>query len=262
MNNYKRLLVLTVSLALALGILIFLKNSSLATKFLWNISNEGTNRFPLVSVSALIDAINPCAFSVLLLTIAFLFSLGLTRGKLLKIGFAYIAGIYVAYLFIGLGLLQALHIFNTPHFMGKLGSILLIVLGLINVITHFFPSFPIKLAIPKAAHAKMADLMDKSSMPAVFALGALVGLCEFPCTGGPYLMVIGLLHDSGTYLRGLGYLIWYNILFVAPLIAVLLYSSDRSTLDRVVQWKRENLNQSRLVGGIIMVALGILILYV
>ncbi len=259
--NYKRFFFVLGGVALAFGILLFLKSSSSATQVIWNISGGGTKLFPLVSLAALIDSINPCAFSILLLTIAFLFSLGtFSRRKMLEIGGAYIFGIFIAYLAIGLGILGALHLFNTPHFMGVLGAYLLIGMGILNIINQFFPKFPVKLQIPHAVHGKIADLMEKTSIPAVFLLGALVGLCEFPCTGGPYLMVLGLLHDAQTKFRGMGYLIWYNILFVAPLVAVLFVASEQTVLTKMQDWKRNHLNAMRWIGGIIMILLGLLIL--
>jgi len=179
---------------------------------------------------------------------------------ILKIGGVYILGLLVVYFLIGLGILHALHLFNTPHFMAKAGALLLIVLGGINLINEFFPSFPIKLKIPQAAHAKMASLMNKASLPAVFLLGALVGLCEFPCTGGPYLMVLGLLHDQGTYLAGVGYLILYNLIFILPLVIILLIASDNTLIEKVQNWKRSETKHMRLWGGIAMVALGLIIL--
>src|SRR3989339_624383 len=256
----RKFILFTTFALVVLAALLFLKSSSGATVFIWNLSSGGTKLFPLVSLAALIDSINPCAFSILLLTIAFLFSLGTLRAGMLKIGAAYIFGIFLAYLLIGLGILGTLHIFNTPHFMGKLGAFILIAMGIINLLNEFIPKFPIKLQIPHSAHSKMADLMKKSSLPAVFFLGILVGLCEFPCTGGPYLMVLGLLRDSATYTKGFFYLIWYNLLFVSPLVAVLFVASDRSILEKLQEWKRNNLNKTRLVGGLIMVILGILIL--
>src|SRR3989344_875050 len=190
-----KIIVLVVALAVLIAGVALLRYSGLGTNFLWQLSNGGQWLLPLVAVSALIDSINPCAFSILLLTIAFLFSLGRARSDILKIGGSYILGLFVIYILIGLGILQTLHIFNTPHFMAKVGASLLIALGLINLINEFFPAFPVKLKIPQLAHRKMAELMEKSSLPTAFLLGGLVGLCEFPCTGGPYLMVLGLLHD-------------------------------------------------------------------
>ena len=255
----KKLIIFAAIGVLLLTLVVFLKTDNAGTAFVWNLSNGGKWLLPLVAVSALIDSINPCAFSILLLTIAFLFSIGKLRSGILKIGSVYILGIFLAYLLIGLGLLQTLHIFSTPHFMAKLGAGLLIALGFINVISEFFPAFPIKLRIPHAAHHKMAELMEKASLPTAFLLGGLVGLCEFPCTGGPYLMVLGLLHDQATYLKGVGYLLLYNVIFILPLAVILLMASDRALLEKVRAWQQKENRLMRLGGGIAMIILGAII---
>ncbi|MEK7582762.1 MAG: cytochrome c biogenesis protein CcdA [Patescibacteria group bacterium] len=255
----KKLAILIAAAVLLFGAVIFFKTGNIGTTALWNLSGEGKWLLPLVAIAALIDSINPCAFGILLLTIAFLLSIGKMRSGILKIGGVYILGLFTVYILIGLGILQALHIFNTPHFMAKAGAALLIILGGINLINEFFPSFPIKLRIPQAAHHKIAELMNKASLPAVFLLGALVGLCEFPCTGGPYLMVLGLLHDQGTYLNGVGYLLLYNLIFILPLIVILLIASDNALLEKVKSWKKAETKHMRVWGGIAMIILGILI---
>ena len=103
--------------------------------------------------------------------------------------------------------------------------------------------------------------MEKGSLPAVFLLGILVGLCEFPCTGGPYLMVLGLLHDSTTYLPGLGYLLLYNLIFILPLVIILLIASNQMLLGKVQAWQTKERGWMRLGGGVAMVGLGMLILF-
>ncbi len=256
---HKRLIGLIIAAVVLIGGVLILQIGNIGTTMLWNISKGGTWMFPLVSVAALIDSINPCAFSVLLLTIAFLLSIGKMRTSVLKIGSVYILGLFAVYIAIGLGLLQVLHLFNTPHFMAKIGAALLILLGGINLINEFFPKFPVKLKIPNAAHHKMAVLMEKGSMPTAFMLGVLVGLCEFPCTGGPYLMVLGLLHDNATYAKGLAYLLYYNILFVLPLVIILAIASNKLLLDKVQDWQQQERKGMRLWGGVAMVGLGILI---
>lgn len=255
----KKLAILIFVGVLLLGSLAFFKFGNFGTQVLWNLSNGGEWLLPLVGVAALIDSINPCAFSILILTIAFLFSIGKFRSSILKIGSSYIAGIFIVYMLIGLGILQTLHLFDTPHFMAKVGASLLIALGIINLINEFFPSFPVKLRIPHVAHRKMAELMEKGSIPTAFLLGGLVGLCEFPCTGGPYLMVLGLLHDQATYLKGLGYLLLYNAIFILPLVIILLISSDAAVLLKVKSWQQKEKSLMRLGGGIAMVVLGIII---
>lgn len=258
-NNKSKIIWLVVGGLVLLGLILFFKFSGVGASALWNLSDGGKWLLPLVVVSSLIDSINPCAFSILLLTIAFLFGIGKARTGIVKIGGVYIIGIFVVYVLIGLGILQALHLFDTPHFMAKVGATLMLVFGAINLINEFFPRFPIKLKIPHVAHSRMAALMEKASVPTAFFLGALVGLCEFPCTGGPYLMVLGLLHDQATYVSGAFYLFLYNLIFVLPLVIILFIASDRIVLEKVQEWRARETRGMRLWMGIAMIILGILI---
>ena len=259
MSKNKKLIILILFAALLFSGVFLFKSSGSGAKILWELSDGGKWLLPLIISASLIDSINPCAFSVLILTIAFLFSIGKLRSKIIQIGGFYIFGIFTIYILIGLGILQALHIFNTPHFMAKLGASLLIILGGINIINDLFPAFPLKLRIPHFAHHRMAELMEKGSVPTAFILGALVGLCEFPCTGGPYLMVLGLLHDKITYLKGLIYLLIYNIVFISPLVIILLLAGNFALPERIKIWQQSERSRMRLSGGIAMVILGILI---
>ncbi|MDP3993580.1 MAG: cytochrome c biogenesis protein CcdA [bacterium] len=247
--------------AVFLGVILLFRFSEGGAEYLWQASRGGQWLLPLVAVAALLDSINPCAFSILLLTIAFLFSLGQQHSKVLLIGGFYIAGLFVVYVLIGLGILQVLHLFNAPHFMANVGAVLLVTLGVISLINEFFPRFPIKLRLPNFAHHKMAELMEKSSLPAAFALGGLVGLCEFPCTGGPYLMVLGLLHDSGTYMRGLVYLLLYNLIFILPLVLILFLSTNVQLVEKVKSWQRRERRLMKIGGGVAMIILGIIIFF-
>jgi cytochrome c biogenesis protein CcdA len=255
-----RKLALVVAAGASLVALVMaFKFGSFGTTALWGVSEGGRWLLPLVGVAALIDSVNPCAFSILLLTIAFLLSIDKLRSSVLQIGSSYIAGVFVVYLLIGLGLLQTLHIFDTPHFMASVGAGLLMLLGVINVVNEFVPAFPVKLAIPQAAHRRIAVLMERASVPTAFLLGGLVGLCEFPCTGGPYLMVLGLLHDQATYFTGVGYLILYNVIFVLPLVLILLFASNESLLGKVQAWQQRRKQAMRLGGGAAMIVLGLFI---
>lgn len=238
---------------------LYFGTAASASAALWGLSNQGAWLLPLIGVAALVDSINPCAFSILIVTMAFLFSLGKLRSSVLEIGVAYILGIFVVYMLIGLGLLQVMHLFGTPHFMAKLGAVLLVGLGLVSLANHFVPEFPLKLRMPQFAHGRMAELMQKASLPGAFVLGGLVGVCEFPCSGGPYLAAIGLLHDRATHAVGLGYLFLYNVIFVLPLAIILFAASDRALLMRVESWKKENTGVMRLWGGQAMIALGVVI---
>ena len=258
----KRITTILIIVVVAIIGIVLLKQSSGTAALIWNLSNKGAWLLPLVLISALLDSVHPCSFSILLITIAFLFSMQVARKKILQIGGTYIAGIFAAYFLIGLGILKVLHLFNTPHFMGKLGATLLIAFGVINLINEFFPKFPVKLKIPSVSHTAMGRLMEKASFPAAFGLGLLVGICQFPCMGGPYLMVIGLLRDSMSYFAGFGHLVLYNLILILPLAAVLWIAGDKTVVDKMQEWKNTNINGVRLWAGTVMIILGLLVLFI
>jgi cytochrome c biogenesis protein CcdA len=257
----KIIIILTILVIVIVGI-VLLNNSGGTASLIWDLSNKGAWLLPLVLISALLDSVHPCSFSILLITIAFLFGIQMTRKKILQIGGTYVAGIFVAYLLIGLGILKVLHLFNTPHFMGKLGATLLIAFGIINLINYLFPKFPIRFKIPSVSHTAMGRLMEKASFPAAFGLGLLVGICQFPCMGGPYLMVIGLLRDQVTYFSGFGYLTLYNLILIIPLVAVLWITADKMIVDKMQKWKKTNMQGVRFWAGLAMIIIGILIFFI
>jgi cytochrome c biogenesis protein CcdA len=214
----------------------------------------------LVVISALVDSVNPCAFSVLLLSMAFFFSVGKSRRKILEAGLLYVFGIFITYLLIGLGITQVLSFFGVPRLISKVGAIIVIIWALLELLGVFFPKFPIQLKIPQGAHRKIAHLIEKGTILTSLVLGVLVGLTEFPCTGGPYLFILGLLHDNATFASGLWYLVLYNAIFVLPLVVILFIGSDQKLLGRVEKWKKLNTSSFRIWMGVTMLALGILIL--
>jgi cytochrome c biogenesis protein CcdA len=213
----------------------------------------------LIVVAAFVDSINPCAFSVLFITLTFLFSIGHSRSQIIKTGLVYVGGIFLTYILIGLGILKVLTIFNIPNSMAKIGAIAIIIFGLINLINEFFPKFPIKLKMPSASHGKVGELITKATVPAAFILGLLVGMFEFPCTGGPYLLVLGLLHDEASYLKGFGYLVLYNFIFVLPLLIAIFITTDRPILEKLDKLRRLETKKSRVWISLILIALGLLV---
>ncbi|MDP2684337.1 MAG: cytochrome c biogenesis CcdA family protein [bacterium] len=215
--------------------------------------------FPLILVSGFFDGINPCAFAVLLFFISFLFTIRKTKARIFITGLVYIGAIYLAYFFIGLGLFQAIVISGAPHLMAKIGAGLVILLGLINLIGHFYPRFPIKLKIPQFSKDTLEKWMHKSTLPAAFILGILVGLCTFPCSGGIYVAVISLLAAKATYLKGLGYMSIYNIMFIIPLLIILFGASNKYVTEKMTTWEQSKSGSMRLWSGILMILLGLII---
>src|SRR3970040_140715 len=122
LRRWKRPALLSIGTLALVAAAFTLQYSPQSAGWLWQVSDRGTWLLPLISVAALIDSVNPCAFSILLVTIAFLFALGRLRSNVLAIGGLYVAGVFAVYLLIGGGLLQALHLFGEPHFMAPGGA--------------------------------------------------------------------------------------------------------------------------------------------
>lgn len=215
---------------------------------------------PAVVVTGLLDSVNPCAFAVILLLLAFLFTLRQSRSRILQLGGVYILMIFLVYFAIGLGLLQAVRFSDDPHFVARAGSWILIGLGGINLLEFFFPRFPIKLHMPKFAGAKTNELIGKATFPATVGAGFLVGLCTFPCSGGVYVSIITLLNARTTMAWGIAYLGLYNLLFVLPLILILGIVGNRPAAKRWARWEREHARSIRLWYGLAMVGLGVAML--
>ncbi|HJZ05454.1 hypothetical protein A2634_04260 [Candidatus Amesbacteria bacterium RIFCSPHIGHO2_01_FULL_48_32] len=199
----------------------------------------------VVTAAAIIDSFNPCAISVLLLTIGFLVH---AQKKVIPIASTYILGIFATYILIGLGVLRALSFFGFPHVLSKFGAAILIITGFLGLLK-------VPLGLPAFIKPHLAKLIHTSTYPAMFTLGILVGLFEFPCTGGPYLLILTLLHDKSTLLQGALYLIYYNLIFVSPLVLILTLSTVNSQLSTKLQsWLK-----SETISSLAMIILGAII---
>lgn len=214
---------------------------------------------PVVTIAALLDSVNPCAISVLLLTMGFMVSLNASRKRIISVTGLYILGIFLTYIFIGLGVLSALTFFGIPRAMSKIGAVILILTSLINLAGVYIPNFPIKLVIPTFIKPQIAKLMYKASFVSVFLMGVVVGLFEFPCTGGPYLLILSLLHDNATIGLGAAYLIYYNLIFVSPLIAILVLGTAPTVSDRIKAWRKSNSTNAEIFGALATLILGVVI---
>lgn len=216
---------------------------------------------PAVVITGLLDSINPCAFAVILLLLAFLFTIRKSRGQVLRLGAIYVAVIFLVYLAIGLGILSTVRLSEEPHFVARVGSYLVIGLGLLNLIEYLWPAFPIKLHMPAAAHMKVNQLLKVATVPATIAVGFIVGLCTFPCSGGIYVSIITLLNAKTTLGWGLVYLMLYNILFILPLIIILAAVGNRLVAKQLASWERDHASSIRLWFGVAMVGVGVAMLW-
>lgn len=216
--------------------------------------------FTVITSSAFLDGINPCAIAVLLFFIAFLFTMKRTKKSIWKMGLVYIFAIFLAYFLIGLGLLQAIIISGSPHLMAYIGAYLVITLGVIQLLSIIFPKFPIKLRIPINTKATIEKWIFKGTLPAAFIGGFVVGLCTFPCSGGIYVAIISMLSTSQTYGSGLAWMFWYNLVFILPLVIILFMAGNPLMVEKIQNLERKEAKTVKIIIGLTMIALGLIIL--
>ncbi|MCX6807031.1 MAG: hypothetical protein NT135_02860 [Candidatus Berkelbacteria bacterium] len=222
-------------------------------------SNHFWKIFSVVFLGAVGDSINPCAIVTLLLFLIFLFSLRKQRRFIFLLGVLYILGIYVSYFLIGIGLLKTLHLFGIPHLFAKIMALVALVIG-IATLYEFFSKKRLRIfSISPNMRLKLMNWANKSSIGGALGLGILVGVFEFPCTGGIYFAVIALLAAKTMFLDGLFWLLFYNLIFVLPLIIILILTTRPLVADKLLSWEEQKSHNTRLAVGIMMIILAITI---
>ena len=214
---------------------------------------------PVVVASALVDSINPCAFSVLIFLLISIVAIE-NRRRILMVGGVYIAAVFMFYLFSGAGLFSIVHLSGFSAALSLLGATVAIVLGLVNVIDVIKNRNDFILGIPASKKEMIERYISRASLPAVFVLGVLVGIFELPCTGGIYLAILGLMSRSYTLMEGLPYLVLYNIVFVLPLVLILILVAYGISPERANAWRELHRRKLRLIVGLSMIAVGALII--
>lgn len=214
----------------------------------------------LVITNGLIDSFNPCAIGVLILYISILLSTNSPRRFILTFGGFYILATFVTYFLIGLGILQVVHLFGVPHFFGWVAAVLVLFIGLYYIKDYYLPALQIPVVSPFLSRCRMVTWSKKLTIFSAFALGVLIGLCEFPCSGGIYLATVAMLSLKETFWQGVFYLVIYNTMFILPLVVIFILATNKRALARIKSWQSKTAGKAKLVSGTLMALLGILLL--
>ena len=222
-----------------------------------------------VIVGGLIDGINPCAFTVLILFVTAMLatlqantSSGITaaRARIIGLGSIYIASVFLTYLALGIGLLATSALFSRLHAPARVGALIAVGMGLWMLKDFFLPEVGPRLAAPSIVGQWTMDAARKGTIPALVVGGVLIGLCTVPCSGAVYLAVLSLLSMQSSALVGFGYLALYNVMFILPLVALLIAASARPALNKLAHWNLHHKEWVRLALGSGVVTMGLLIL--
>ncbi|HMN19031.1 MAG TPA: cytochrome c biogenesis protein CcdA [Candidatus Moranbacteria bacterium] len=214
--------------------------------------------FPLLLGAALSDAINPCAFAVLILLVGTVLK-GQGKRRALWAGLAFSLAIFVSYFAMGLGLYKAITVFNAPKYISLFVGGLAILIGLANLKDAFWYGKFFVMEVPVSWRPKMQTILRHVTSPVGALLsGFLVSLFLLPCSSGPYVVIVGLLAQKVDVAIATGQLLLYNFIFILPMLAITLgmyfFDIQMGSLEKI---RRENLRMLHAVVGTIMFLMGI-----
>lgn len=224
-----------------------------------------------VVFAGLIDGINPCAFATLIFFVSYLTLSGRKGKEVLLVGGSFAAGVFLAYLAVGLGVYK---------FLERFGSALDIVSRIVYLLTGIFC---LVLAVfsfidyRRAKGGKTEDMMLKLPEPlrkqinatirkgrntrhyvfGAFLSGILISFLELACTGQVYLPTIIFVSSIPELrLRAFLFLVIYNLLFILPLVVIFILVYFGTTSKQLTQFFQERAALVKFAMGVLFVALG------
>lgn len=232
---------------------------------------------PLVTIAGLVDGINPCAIGMMITLLGYLIVFGspissklksqsskpqlkTQNSKILKIGVAYIVSVFLTYLVIGLAFYSTVAQIQQAAggIVSRIIGVLMGIAGVIMLKDVVWPESPVHLRIPGVSREKLMKLIEKVSVPAAVMLGIAVTVLETPCSLPLYVGTATVLANSGAALPiVVGYFLYYNLLFVLPLVVILVLMLTGKQVVEMREWEHKAEKWMKLVLGVSLVGFGV-----
>lgn len=239
--------------------------TKLSIPFLGELDSESVSLPIFTIIIAGLDAFNPCAFFVLLLLLSLLTNVK-DRKKMLLVGgiFIFFSG-FIYFIFMAAWLNLFLYL-GELRFMTLIAAVVAIGVSLINIKDYFLFEKGVSLSIPDNAkpglYGRVRGLVNASSTPTVILgtvmLAIVANSYELLCTSGfpmvfTRILTLNDLTPPGYYL----YLVFYNIIYVIPLMVIVLFFTKTLGARKLSEKEGRIL---KLVSGMMMLELGLLLL--
>jgi len=229
-----------------------------------------------VAVSGLIDGINPCAFASIIFFISYLILINRKGREILWVGGIFTLSVFLTYFLIGTGALKMIISLSFLPLVRKIFVLVTAALALILGVVSLYDYLQFKkkgttkdakLQLPTflknlihTAIRKNVRLSNYILMAAV--TGFIVSLLELACTGQIYLptiMFISTIPDLKV--NALFYLLFYNLMFVVPLILVFSFTYWGATSAQWAALTQKNFGKIKMAMSLLFFGLAGLLLY-
>jgi len=237
-------------------------------------SQQGTERgnqtLTLAKIASLaaVDAVNPCALAVLTLILVSILTYDPKKKKnVLLAGLAFTSSVYVIYLLYGLVIIRFFQLIqfltSVRLFLYKVLGVAAILLGILQIKDFiWYKPGGLLTEMPMSWRPRVRKLLSGVTSPkGAFLVGAFVTIFLLPCTIGPYVIAGGILSFL-KLMETLPWLLFYNLIFVSPMIGItLLVYGGIAKVEDISGWRRKNIQRLHLVAGLIILFLGIGMLF-
>jgi len=226
--------------------------------------------FVSILLAGLIDGVNPCAIATMIFLVSFLATKKRSRKEILSVGLCFTASVFLTYLLLGIGAFRIITALDHYRWLSK--GIRWTAVGFAGIvgILSFVDAFryrrtgkteDITLQLPKAIKLRIHKVISGNLSGSQLAIGAiatgfLVTLLEAVCTGQVYLPTIVLMtKQEGFRFIGWLYLVFYNFLFVVPLLIVMVLAYFGMKWDRLAKATQKNLITIKILFGVVLIGL-------
>lgn len=202
---------------------------------------------------AAVDMVNPCTLAVQVLLLS---ALVLTKGRRDAIigGILFTATIYVMYLLYGLGVLQLIYALGVQDLLRAILKILILVMAVLELMAFFRyrPGF-VSLEMPMSFRPIAQKILRSVENPwMAVPVAVLCSVLLLPCSSGPYLSAIILL--ANTAVEKIFYLLYYNLIFVLPMVAITAIVGLGTKPEAVMEWRNRHVRELHLIAGLLLLA--------
>ena len=229
-----------------------------------------------LTLAALADSVNPCAFATIIILVAMMSSAKRTKREIIAVCLAFTTAVFLTYFAIGLFLYKLFSYLSggTGWFLIAMDLVyyfafaLCVVFGFLSLRDAYMlfsgkEAEEMVLKLPKAFKKRINVSMAKGVRASflvggVFMAGVTVSFLEAACTGQVYLPTIISIAKLNIW-QTLLLLVWYNLLFVLPLLLIFALVLLGTTSGQLADFFKKNVAWTKLATGLVFIAMGVLL---
>ncbi|WP_170157001.1 HEAT repeat domain-containing protein [Roseimicrobium gellanilyticum] len=203
-----------------------------------------------VFMAGLLDGINPCAFATIIFFLSYMQVTRRSPRGILAVGVAFIAGVFISYFVLGLGLVEVvsrIEAFRTAAMLLNWAlAIACLVIAYLSIrdarLAREGRLQDMALQLPGFLKTGIRGVIRtgaKSShfVIAAFVSGIIIAALELACTGQVYLPTIVYAMKTGIA-SATGFLLLYNVAFIVPLVVIFILAWRGMRSEALIRFQK------------------------